>query len=125
MQPTIAEIYYNRLEVSARLPYFTNKFIDRKAKQRPEVPPAVWQTIKNTVDYSSFKNAAIQLLNNNFTTTQMQEKINEYEAKPYIPIVNLKLRNELQLASKDFDTTVLLNHINTVLIANGYQALTL
>ncbi|QLC64778.1 hypothetical protein LPB248_00325 [Flavobacterium sp. LPB0248] len=124
MQPTIAEVYYSRLEVSTRLPYFAGKFIDRKAKQRTEVPPAIWQTIKNSVDYTPFKNAAIQLLNNNFTTAQMQETINEYQAKPYIPIVSLKLRNELQLASQDFDT-VLLNHINTVLIANGYQTLTL
>lgn len=124
VQPTIAEIYYNRLEVSTRLPYFTNKFIDRKAKQRPEVPFAIWQVIKKSVDYTPFKNAAIRLLNNNFTTVQMQETINEYQAKPYIPIVHLKLRNELQLASQDFDT-VLLNQINTVLIANGYHALTL
>ncbi|CAI2768198.1 hypothetical protein [Flavobacterium collinsii] len=124
VQATIAEIYYNRLEVSTRLPYFANKFIDRKAKQRAEVPFAIWQTIKNTIDYSLFKNAVIQLLNNNFTTAQMQVTVNEYQAKPYIPIVHLKLRNELQLASQDFDA-VLLNHINTVLIANGYQALTL
>lgn len=54
----------------------------------------------------------------------MQETINEYQDKPYIPIVHLKLRNELQLALQDFDT-VLLNHISTVLIANGYHALTL
>lgn len=55
---------------------------------------------------------------------QMQETINEYQDKPYIPIVHLKLRNELQLALQDFDT-VLLNHISTVLITNGYHALTL
>lgn len=48
----------------------------------------------------------------------MQETINEYQAKPYIPIVNLKLRNELQLALQGFDI-ILLNHINTVLIING------
>jgi hypothetical protein len=42
MPPTVAEIYYNRLEVSTRVPYFTNRFIDNKAKERPEVPAAVW-----------------------------------------------------------------------------------
>ena len=120
MQPTVAEIYYNRLEVSTRLPYFTNKIIDNIAKQRPEVPATVWQTIKNNLDYTSFKNSAIQVLNNNFTSTQMQQTITEHQNKPYIPILHLKLRNELQLASKEFDIN-LINQINAILSQNGFQ----
>ncbi len=124
MPPTIAEIYYNRLEVSTRLPRFTNKLIDRKSIERPEVPASVWQTIKNSIDYTPFKTRAIQILNDNFTSIQMQQTITEYQNKPYIPILHLKLRNELQLASQEFDI-VLLQQINTILIANGYQSLTL
>ena len=123
-QPTVAEIYYNRLEVSTRLPYFTNLFIDNKAKERPEVPATVWQTIKNNLDYTSFKNSAIQVLNNNFTSTQMQQTITECQNKPYIPILHLKLRNELQLAGLEFDIVVLAQK-NTILVANGYQSITL
>ena len=119
-QPTVAEIYYNRLEVSTRLPYFTNLFIDNKAKERPEVPATVWQTIKNNLDYTSFKNSAIQVLNNNFTSTQMQQTITKYQDKPYIPILHLKLREELQLAGQEFDIVVL-NQINTILVANGHH----
>jgi hypothetical protein len=119
-QPTVAEVYYNRLEVSTRLPYFTNRIIDNIAKQRPEVPAAVWQTIKNNIDYTSFKNSAIQVLNNNFTSTQMQQTITECQNKPYIPILHLKLRNELQLASKEFDV-ILINKINAILSQNGFQ----
>ena len=123
-QPTVAEIYYNRLEVSTRLPYFTNRIIDNLAKQRPEVPAAVWQTIKNNIDYSHYKILAIQVLNNNFTNAQMQQTITECQNKPYIPILHLKLREELQLAALEFDIVVLAQ-INTILVANGYQSLAL
>ncbi|CAD0002252.1 hypothetical protein [Flavobacterium chungangense] len=119
-QPTIAEVYYNRLEVSTRLPYFTNRFIDRKANERPDVPVTVWQTIKDNLDYTSFKISAIQVLNNNFTSTQMQQTITKYQDKPYIPILTLKLREELQLAGLEFDIVVL-NQINNILVANGHQ----
>ena len=59
---TIVEQIYNRLEVSKRLPYFTNRYIDRQAKNRPEVPANVWETIKTSLDYSVFKNKAIHVL---------------------------------------------------------------
>lgn len=123
-QPTITEIYYNRLEVSTRLPAFTENFIDIIADKRPEVPAYVWQTIKDDLDYTPFKNLVIQVLNNNFTDAQMQQTITEYNGKPYIPILNLNFRNELQLTLQQFDV-VLLNQINVILIANGYQSLTL
>ncbi|WP_310558278.1 hypothetical protein [Flavobacterium sp.] len=123
-QPTVAEIYYSRLEVSTRLPYFTNKFIDKIAIERTAVPATVWQTIKNNIDYTSFKNSAIQVLNNNFTSAQMQQTITDYQDKPYIPILHFKLREELQLAGLEFDI-VLLAQINTILVANGYQSITL
>lgn len=119
-QPTVTEIYYNRLEVSTRLPHFTNKYIDNKAKERPEVPAAVWQTIKNNIDYISFKILAIHVLNNNFTSTQMQQTITKYQDKPYIPILSLKLREELLFAAQEFNIEVL-NQINTILVVNGHQ----
>jgi hypothetical protein len=62
------------------------------------------------------------VLNNNFTSAQMQQTITEYQNKPYIPILHLKLRNELYLAGQKFNT-VLLAQINTILIANGYQSI--
>ena len=64
------------------------------------------------------------MLNNNFTSTQMQQTITEYQNKPYIPILHLKLREELQLAALEFDIVVLAQ-INTILVANGYQSLAL
>ena len=90
----------------------------------PEVPATVWQTIKNNLDYTSFKNSAIQVLNNNFTSSQMQQTITEYQNQPYIPILHLKLRNELQLAGLEFDIVVLAQ-INTILATNGYQPIKL
>ncbi|WP_026714896.1 hypothetical protein [Flavobacterium daejeonense] len=120
--PSIAEVYYNRLEVSTRLPHFTNEFIDRKANERPEVPATVWQAIKDSLDYAGFKNLAIQVLNNNFTATQMQQTMTEYQYNPYIPILHLKLRNELQLALQEFNP-ILMNQINAVLVANGFQSI--
>lgn len=62
------------------------------------------------------------MLNNNFTTDQMQQTITEYQNNSYIPILNLKLRNELQLALQEFNP-LLMNQINSVLIANGYQSI--
>ena len=88
--------------------------------KNPDVPVTVWQTIKNNLDYTSFKNSAIQVLNNNFTSTQMQQTITKYQDKPYIPILHLKLREELQLAGLEFDIVVQ-NQINNILVANGHQ----
>jgi len=121
---TITEIYYNKLEISTRIVHFTNKYLDRLAKERPEISAVLLQSVKNSIDYNPFKNLVINVLNNNFTVFQMQQTITEYNGKPYIPILHLKLRNELQLASQEFDI-VLLNQINTILIANGYQSITL
>ena len=121
-QPTVVEVYYSRLEVSTRLPLFTNKFIDHKANERPEVPANIWQVIKDSINYTPFKNLAIQVLNNNFTTAQMQQTIIEYQNNSYIPILHLKLRNEFQLALQEFNP-LLMSQINTILIANGYQSI--
>ncbi|MDQ5929947.1 MAG: hypothetical protein QG594_1729 [Bacteroidota bacterium] len=52
----------------------------------------------------------------------MQQTITEYQNNSYIPILNLKLRNELQLALQEFNP-LLMNQINSVLIANGYQSI--
>ena len=72
------------------------------------------------MDYAHFKNLAIQVLNNNFTTAQMQQTITEYHNNSYTPILHLKLREELQLAGLEFDIVVL-NQINNILVANGHQ----
>jgi len=121
-QIPVAEIYYNRLEASKRLPLFVNKYIDRKAKEKPEVSLNIWQTIKDDLDYTSFKNSVIEVLNNNFTIAEMEQIIAEYNGKPYVPILRLKVRNELHLALKEFNK-VLLVQINDVLIANNYQSI--
>ncbi|MGY6649247.1 hypothetical protein [Wenyingzhuangia sp. IMCC45574] len=67
-----------------------------------------------------FKNLIMDALNNNFTTIEMEQIIDEYVDKPYIPILRLKVRNEIHLVSEEFNE-VLLNQINNILAANNYQ----
>lgn len=121
-QVTVAEWVYNKLEVSQRLPYFTNKYIDRKAKNRSDIPDDIWKTIKNSLDYGGFKSEIIKILNNNFTNEEMQQMITEYKDRPYIPILRLKLREEI-LSVLESSNRNLMEQVNKILIANNYKVL--
>lgn len=121
-QLTIAEQVYNKLEVCSRLPYFTNRFIDRKSVNRPDIPSSIWQTIKDELDYTYFKELIIGILNNNFSNVEMQQMISDYIDKDYIPILHMKFRNEIQLALQNSNDRIT-NQINSQLISAGYQPL--
>jgi len=120
--PSTAEQVYERLEVSSRLPRFANRYIDRVSRNRPEVPASLWQTIKSSMDYSGFKSLAINVLNDYFTNSELQNLITDNEKNPYIPILHLGLRNELQLALENFSSN-LTTQVNNLLTSNGYQSL--
>lgn len=117
---TPAEQVYNRLVISTRIVKFTNRYVDSKQEESPEVPSSVWTEIKNSIDYDIFKKDAIQVLNNNLTISQMKEFINEFEENPFIPIPSLKIKQELYELMPKFYKNVD-NTISQVLQNNGFN----
>ena len=123
-QLTVAEVFYNKLEVSNRLPIFMGKFLDKKALERPEVPSSIWTLIKNNIDYTEYKNAVITILNNNLSQTAMQNLIDIHENSSYIPIPNVELKRELYIALGNFNP-IFINQVNNILINNSYTPISL
>ena len=75
---------------------------------------------KDGLDYTEFKDSVINVLSSNFTVAELQSMINDYQDSPYVPILHLKVRNEIQLSLQSFNSSII-NQINTVLISNGYE----
>ena len=122
-QNSLAETVYSRLEMNNNLPRFVKKYIDKLAINRPEVPSSVWNDIKNTISYSSVKNKAIEAMNNNYSSSELQALINDYEDYIIIPITKLSFRNELMLIVDDFSKGSLINQIHQKLTSNGYDTI--
>lgn len=89
----IAEAYFDKLELKTKLPYFTNRYIDELANERPDVTSEAWDYVKASIDYTPYKNKAIEVLMSKLSTQEMQSAINEYDT--YIPVQNLDLRTKL------------------------------
>lgn len=117
---SVVEQVYEKLEVSSRLPRFTNKYIDRISKNRPDVPDSLWQTIKDSIDYSQFKNLATQILSNYYTTSELQNLLNKYSDQLFIPIEYISLRNRLYEALEQFNPNIV-SQINNILTANNHS----
>lgn len=111
------------MEVKTNLPIFTKRFIDRKAASRTDVPSSKWLEIKNNISYSYFKGDAIDAINNYYSNSEIQTLLNQYSDKPYIPITNVELRDELYNIASDFNTSSLIPSINSMLIQGGYNPL--
>ena len=114
-----AEQVYDRMVVSTRIIRFTDKYIDSKRVQKPNIPDSIWQSIKNAIDYSFFRAGAIQILNNNFTNQELIRLISEFRDKPLIPIPNLKVKKELFDLGDNFQA-IIDSKILEILTANGY-----
>lgn len=119
---SIAEEFYDKLEVRTNLPKMLNKYIDKKALVRTEVPQSLWKNIKNNVEYDSFKAEVIVLIQNFNTNQELQSIIDFYAYKPNVPISKLSFRKELanvvEAFYQDFVATA-----NNTLTSNNYEPL--
>lgn len=118
--PSLAEQYYNKLEIKTNLPKMLNSFLDRKALTRTEVPPSLWQNIKGSIDYESFKTEIIAIIPNFYTDSELQILLNTNSNRPNIPITKLDFRHELATKSQKFILFKFLSTVNTLLTSNGY-----
>ena len=118
-QNSLAEQIYTRLVISSRIIEYTDKYIDSKKAQRSNIPDSIWQEVKNSIDYNVFKSKAIQILNNNLTSSQMQRIINESSNRPSIPIPTLKIKKEMYDLMPNFQKNID-STINQVLKNKGY-----
>lgn len=119
VQSNLAEQIYNKLVVSTRIVRFTNQYIDSKKTENPNIPDNVWIKVKDGIDYSFFKNGAIQILNNNLTSSQMQEILNDFANESSIPIPGTKIKKELYDLSKVFEPKIE-QKIHDILSSNGF-----
>lgn len=120
-QNDLAETVYNRLEFKENLPEFTERYIDRIANQRTEIPVNIWNEIKNNMDYSVVKEKVINALNSHFSNAELQSLINKYLEDPMIPITKISFRNELFSIIEEFSGGSLKNQIDEKLISSGYN----
>ena len=97
-----------------------NKYVDRKASTRTEVPNSLWQDIKSNIDYTFFKAEVIGAITDYYTDTELQSLIDSNASKPKIPITKLDFRVKLGQIIEGFIDTKFLVSANSVLISNGY-----
>lgn len=122
-QPSLAEQYYDRLEIKANFPNMLNKYLDRKALVRTEVPTSLWQTIKNSIDYEPFRTEVLAIIPNFYSDAEIQSILNEHSNRPNVPITKYSFRQQLAEKSQNFIETNFLNTVNTILTNNGYMPL--
>jgi hypothetical protein len=119
-QVSLEEQFYDRLEVKTNFPKMLNKYVDRKASTRTEVPNSLWQDIKSNIDYTFFKAEVIGAITDYYTDTELQSLIDSNASKPKIPITKLDFRVKLGQIIEGFIDTKFLVSANSVLISNGY-----
>lgn len=121
--PSLAEQYYDRLEVKTNFPKILNKFLDRKALVRTEVPTSIWQNIKDSIDYESFKSEVVAIVPNFYSDTEIQSILNEYSNRPNVPITKVDFRRDLAQKVQSFTDVNFTNTVNSILSDNGYSPL--
>ena len=119
-EPSLAEQYYDKLEIKTNLPKVLNSYLDKKALNRTDVPASVWQSIKDNIDYESFKTQIIDIIPNFYTDSELQTLLNTYGNKPNVPITKINFRQELAVKSQNFIDNEFLNTVNTLLTSNGH-----
>lgn len=122
---SLAEQYYNKLEVRTNLPKMLNKFLDRKALTRADVPSSTWQDIKENVDYTTFKTQIVEIIPQFYSDSELQTLIISYANSPNIPITKVNFRTALSEKIEVFNNTIFINSVNTTLTDNGYSPLQL
>ncbi len=119
-QVTPAEQVYNRMVISSRIVEFTEAYINSKKANKPNVPNSIWETVKNNIDYTNFKNKVIVILNNNLSEAGMQRMLSEFSQTPLIPIPTINIKKEISdlmpVFYGDVDTK-----ISQILSNNGYK----
>lgn len=117
---TICKDFYQRLLVSKNMVKFTNQYIDSKAKERMNVPAYLWETVKQSINYSIYENTATDIICNRYSTHDLQKILSENTDREYIKLASLPLHEELYNAIKDFQFKVVDKRIDLVLIQAGY-----
>lgn len=121
--PSLAEQYYDRLEIKTNLPKMLNRYLDRKALIRTEVPPSLWQNIKDSINYNSFKTQIVDIIPNYYSDAEIQSILNEHSNRPNVPITKLDFRTDLAQRTQNFINLSFTNTVNTILTNNGYMPL--
>ena len=124
-QVSVAEEYYDRLEVNTNLPKRINLFLSKMALERPEVPEAVWVEIKNSVNYANFKVQILEIIPDYYTDSEMQTILDAHANRPHVPMTKLTFRKQLMMLARKFVTTDFITTANTILSDNGYSLLDL
>lgn len=119
--PSLAETFYDKLEVKENLPILTNQYINKKVAKRTNVPAALWSNVKNNIDYASFKARVILIIPNYYSNSELEQLINLHLDRPHIPITKSEFKKELYLLIAEFGKEDVLADINTMLIDNGYE----
>lgn len=119
-QVSLAEQYYDRLEINTNMPKNLNSFLDRKALVRTEVPASLWLNIKDSINYESFKTEIVDTIPNFYTNSELQEILNAHSDRPKVPITKIAFRQFLATKSQNFIDNEFLNMVNSMLISNGY-----
>ncbi|MCR8667454.1 hypothetical protein NO995_07170 [Aestuariibaculum sp. M13] len=122
-QVSLAEQFYNRLEVKHNLPLSVNRFINRIAVERTDIPVEIWEETKDYIDYSYFSNDVINVVNNYYSDSEIQILLNDYEDKPYIPITKIEFRKQVFQIAKSFNANWVIPDINEILTDHGYTPL--
>ncbi|WFO15824.1 hypothetical protein M601_019185 [Cellulophaga baltica 4] len=119
-QISLKEQFYNKLEVKINLPMMLNKYIDKKALERTEVPNSIWQDIKNNIDYTYFKFQVLNNIDYYYSEVELQSLINSNVNNPKIPITKIAFRKELGHMIEDFIEVKFLDKVNSTLLQNGF-----
>jgi len=122
-QISVAEQYYDRLEVNVNLPRTINLFLDKKALERPEVSESVWEEIKNSADYNSFKSQVLEVIPDYYTDAEMQSILDANANRPHVPITKLNFRKQLMILGKKFAYINFMETANAILSEHGYSSI--
>ncbi len=118
---SLAEQYYDKLELNVNLPKMLNRHLDRKALIRTEVPSELWQEIKESIDYVYFKAQIVPIIPNYYTDSELQTILDTHVNRPHIPITKIDFRRGLWQKMDSFININAMNTINTMLSENGYS----
>lgn len=119
--PSLAETFYDKLELKENLPILTNQYIEKKIVKRNYVPWRLWSDVIDNIDYASFKAKVVAIIPKYYSNTELQQLINLHTDKPHIPITNFEFKNELYQLVAEFGKENVLSDINRMLLDNGFK----
>ncbi|WP_028872852.1 hypothetical protein [Psychroserpens burtonensis] len=122
-QISLEDQVYDKLEVKTNLPKMLNKFLDRKALIRTDVPSTLWEEIKNNIDYGGFKTQIVDIIPDFYSDSELQALLNTHSDSPKVPITKMNFRQVLAQKSQNFIDVQFINTVNSILSENGFSAL--